>query len=210
MKMDYCDICKKRFFVGVTDGERYEGERYVCADCADILDYRRKKDAKHTVSRSAESIQKQMGHGESTGGELADCETVGEGADKPKSRVLKKYNVRLSPERLLLKCAFCSKIYTAASRVGRYCGATCRRAASKKNYDAIGGLYGWANMVAECVRRHNKTCARCGETKGRLNCHHIVPFIDGGSNEQANLILLCTPCHSQAHRELNAGKLAIF
>jgi 5-methylcytosine-specific restriction endonuclease McrA len=37
-----------------------------------------------------------------------------------------------------------------------------------------------------------------------LEVHHIVPIKDGGTDEQANLILLCAECHSEAHRRREA------
>ena len=42
-----------------------------------------------------------------------------------------------------------------------------------------------------------KTCAVCGSTEN-LELHHMIPLDLGGSNDEANLIILCKYCHFQA------------
>ena len=43
------------------------------------------------------------------------------------------------------------------------------------------------------------TCSRCGKKvnlkKERLEIHHIVRVIDGGSNQENNLRAVCKSCH---------------
>lgn len=38
-------------------------------------------------------------------------------------------------------------------------------------------------------------CARCGRFSKSVNLHHITELIDGGSNDNRNLIPLCEDCH---------------
>ena len=46
-------------------------------------------------------------------------------------------------------------------------------------------------------------CTECGEEDIRiLQVHHIKPFTDGGSNEPANLAVLCPNCHQRAEKGL--------
>jgi hypothetical protein len=46
-------------------------------------------------------------------------------------------------------------------------------------------------------------CTECGENDIRiLQVHHIKPFADGGSNEPANLAVLCPNCHQRAEKGL--------
>lgn len=56
---------------------------------------------------------------------------------------------------------------------------------------------------SECTRkriiklRGNK-CEKCGY-KGYIEHHHIVRIIDGGTNQNENILLLCEKCHAEAH-----------
>ena len=45
-------------------------------------------------------------------------------------------------------------------------------------------------------------CQDCKEKKniGELTLHHIVPRSKRGRDVDANLILLCAPCHEKRHR----------
>lgn len=56
----------------------------------------------------------------------------------------------------------------------------------------------WGTIKYECFLRDGNTCQKCG-SKDKLECHHIVPVVLGGSNELSNLITLCHSCHSEAH-----------
>ena len=56
----------------------------------------------------------------------------------------------------------------------------------------------WETYKGECFKRDNYTCQKCGSTK-RLECHHKIPIVSGGSNELSNLITLCHNCHSKSH-----------
>ena len=35
-----------------------------------------------------------------------------------------------------------------------------------------------------------------------MEVHHVVPLMEGGPNNQDNLVSLCRDCHLKAHREL--------
>lgn len=62
--------------------------------------------------------------------------------------------------------------------------------------------------------RDNFTCQDCGEfhayqnnwgvylpiDDGQLEVHHILPVVDGGGDEQTNLVTLCKACHKKRHR----------
>lgn len=57
----------------------------------------------------------------------------------------------------------------------------------------------WEEARKECRERHNHKCAVCGvdqsQLKRKLDVHHIVPVLCGGTNGQYNLIPLCQKCH---------------
>lgn len=45
-------------------------------------------------------------------------------------------------------------------------------------------------------------CRDCGEPSVCLTVHHVTPKRDGGTNDPANLITLCPPCHVNRHKVL--------
>lgn len=56
----------------------------------------------------------------------------------------------------------------------------------------------WNTFKYECFSRDNYTCQKCGSTE-KLECHHKIPVVNGGTNELSNLITLCHDCHAKAH-----------
>ena len=71
-----------------------------------------------------------------------------------------------------------------------------------------GTNYGFHNTRAYVLARDRYTCQCCkGRNKDtRLEVHHIVFRSDGGSDDESNLITLCSRCH----KDLHAGKLKGF
>ena len=56
----------------------------------------------------------------------------------------------------------------------------------------------WKQFRQECLKRDQYTCQRCEKknSQGRgLTVHHIMPRIEGGSNDLGNLMTLCNSCH---------------
>ena len=64
----------------------------------------------------------------------------------------------------------------------------------------------WTTQIAAKIHERNFwTCQLCGERKGDLHCHHVVPVWADVSlaREESNLTTLCADCHQQIHgREL--------
>jgi 5-methylcytosine-specific restriction endonuclease McrA len=51
------------------------------------------------------------------------------------------------------------------------------------------------------IKSRGDKCEWCGDSKHDLELHHIVRVIDGGTNAEDNLLVLCSICHhSLAHR----------
>jgi len=48
------------------------------------------------------------------------------------------------------------------------------------------------------IKQRGNKCEKCGY-KGYVEHHHIVPIKDGGSNNNANILLLCEKCHAETH-----------
>ncbi|MBK6733353.1 MAG: HNH endonuclease [bacterium] len=55
--------------------------------------------------------------------------------------------------------------------------------------------------------RHRCTTPGCGSPRF-LEVHHLVARQDGGSNDAANLVTLCSRCHQFAHERMHAGGAA--
>ncbi len=56
-----------------------------------------------------------------------------------------------------------------------------------------------AGLKQELMRRQNNTCVYCGHrrTARTLEIDHIIPVVRGGSNDQSNLQVICSPCNQR-------------
>lgn len=50
----------------------------------------------------------------------------------------------------------------------------------------------------QILKERDRVCVNCGETED-IEMHHIVPLSKGGTNNEGNLVWLCTECHYKAH-----------
>jgi 5-methylcytosine-specific restriction endonuclease McrA len=58
-------------------------------------------------------------------------------------------------------------------------------------------------LRAKILERDGHVCRICfvgSETK-KMQVHHIVPLSDGGDDTISNLIVLCSRCHTDVHKE---------
>jgi hypothetical protein len=64
-----------------------------------------------------------------------------------------------------------------------------------------GEMYGYENVKSYVRARDKHTCQLCkGKSQDpRLECHHLIPRTEGGTNIPQNLIVLCKTCHDQVH-----------
>lgn len=70
----------------------------------------------------------------------------------------------------------------------------------KSIYDAVKKQLpgeSWRQKKVEAKKRDDNTCQMCGATDCKLDSHHIVPIMAGGTNEFWNLITLCESCHRE-------------
>ena len=72
-----------------------------------------------------------------------------------------------------------------------------------------GANYGFENTKAKVLNRDNYTCQCCKGKKmkktDKLEVHHIIFRSNGGSDDEDNLITLCSSCHHALHQ----GKLKL-
>lgn len=69
----------------------------------------------------------------------------------------------------------------------------------------------WKEQRKKCYKRDDYTCQKCNrKCVGRrdlnennsdllIQCHHVTPYSEGGSNKLSNLITLCVKCHTKIH-----------
>ena len=59
----------------------------------------------------------------------------------------------------------------------------------------------WIKLRRFILDRDRQTCYRCDKyfrAQNDLSVHHLVPRVDGGSDDPSNLITLCHRCHDYA------------
>ena len=61
--------------------------------------------------------------------------------------------------------------------------------------------YEWSSRREAILNRDNYTCQICGKKNTRLEVHHIIFRSQGGTDDENNLITLCSECHSDIHNE---------
>jgi 5-methylcytosine-specific restriction endonuclease McrA len=73
----------------------------------------------------------------------------------------------------------------------------CRRDKAKEREVKQAAAYRKRKRI---MQERGKTCELCGEKTEELDLHHVVRVVDGGSNGDENLLLLCEACHKKQHR----------
>ena len=59
----------------------------------------------------------------------------------------------------------------------------------------------WNRRRFAIFKSHGYICQNCGEySKGDLHLHHKIPVKLGGSHSQNNLMVLCSFCHYNIHK----------
>lgn len=81
---------------------------------------------------------------------------------------------------------------------------TAANASEKKRKDRRGSKSRLGGIMLQIIHRDGHACVYCGATEeaeraaGRsLTSDHVVPHIDGGRDEAANLVAACLSCNSR-------------
>ena len=79
------------------------------------------------------------------------------------------------------------------------------------NPDATKRIYGdkWMGIRRRIMVRDSYACAACGLVRNDHEVDHITPLSDGGSNDDANLQLLCSGvgrCHAIKSKREGKGR----
>jgi len=90
---------------------------------------------------------------------------------------------------------------------GRYCPEHKRKEQYRYNHferdPGTNQRYGraWDIIRAAFLQAHPlcEQCQREGRLTAAVLAHHKIKITDGGTNDWANLMALCSPCHSRTH-----------
>ena len=109
------------------------------------------------------------------------------------------------------ECGVVNKTNEAEAEARRFCSQDCMlewrsRAFSGEGHPRYSGgkrSYrgpNWQTQRQKVLERDDYQCQLCGDDAESLNIHHIIPFHDFDSYEEANrtenLVALCNSCHS--------------
>ena len=99
------------------------------------------------------------------------------------------------------KCVVCGSNFKNSSPWAKYCCYECEyKSRNLRNEKPTHKQ--WTYLVEFVNERDNYLCQDCREDK-RLYVHHIKPLYAGGTNNDDNLISLCSLCHIRRHKELD-------
>lgn len=84
----------------------------------------------------------------------------------------------------------CAKEYMKGDRAGNWQGAMTYYGAT------------WRNIREQILERDGYQCVKCGRGDGKLNVHHLIPYLQfpGEPVLFNNLCTLCAKCHLWLHR----------
>jgi hypothetical protein len=71
----------------------------------------------------------------------------------------------------------------------------------------------WNNQKSKYKKTHTPQCRRCGYFSPwvvgcGLDLHHITALVDGGNNDDSNIVVLCHTCHDEWHRQYEPQGMA--
>lgn len=123
----------------------------------------------------------------------------------------------ISVERTVVECDHCDDEFTIPATKAeqrRFCSQKCygqwisvhrtgqdspNWRGGKSIYDAVKKQFhgpSWQTR-RKYHRQQEPECHICGTTE-KLNVHHIIPIMSGGTNDKWNLMTLCVSCHNRA------------
>lgn len=62
----------------------------------------------------------------------------------------------------------------------------------------------WSKIRSEIFERDDYTCKYCGKRGSSLECDHVIPISEGGTNELGNLVTSCKSCNRSKRDKLIA------
>ncbi|MBM4136951.1 MAG: HNH endonuclease [Nitrospira sp.] len=116
------------------------------------------------------------------------------------------------------RCIVCNTDFIARNRKHKICSRECyktvqgKRMQGENNYFYRNGnsknkkCYrgdNWNIIRRKIYKRDNWKCLICGKhcSRKEIQCHHIVPYKQGGANDETNLVTLCNVCHAKVEQD---------
>jgi len=103
-------------------------------------------------------------------------------------------------------CIWCGNDLIGRKR--KYCNEDC----DLSFWQIYKGEFVWSEIRNKIFNRDDFTCQKC-KTKydpnvlgddawSKLECHHIIARVEGGTHKDENLVTLCKECHKKETRKL--------
>lgn len=92
-------------------------------------------------------------------------------------------------------CVVCGKKFSTSWHSKVTCSTKCKEIHAKSKARRITSV---TKKKKQLVKERGNRCELCGAT-GTLHAHHIKPMSRGGSDDAANLLLVCPSCHRKFH-----------
>jgi len=106
-----------------------------------------------------------------------------------------KQELRKTQRGYLKTCPICNDKFFTYNFSMKYC-EKCRKT---KTISRLTGVE-WKNIQELIFERDGYKCSQCN-LNNNIVVHHIVHKSDRGSDNEDNLITLCSKCHSKVHNE---------
>ena len=97
------------------------------------------------------------------------------------------------------KASDMGRLKTAAPRIATVGQRISSPIGQAPGYGAGRGGRAWRRLRWSVLVRDSFTCQACGRVfpPDRLECDHIIPLANGGTDDMGNLQTLCRPCHAR-------------
>lgn len=138
-------------------------------------------------------------------------------------------NARWKPD-IELECDWCGSDFSippSREETARFCSRSCLYdwmssqtgsdhplwRGGREWYRTIRSSLGPSDWKQERSRHLGERCDLCGEESDRLDLHHIVSLLAGGTNDEYNYLTLCPSCHPKAEaytRNLSESEILLF
>lgn len=84
---------------------------------------------------------------------------------------------------------------------------TSKQKVAKITRAGYGSVSSWYALCAEVKKRDGHKCVKCQIPENKVHgvyheVHHMRPLSKGGTTTKANLILLCSTCHTKRHTHM--------
>lgn len=104
-------------------------------------------------------------------------------------------------------CLGCGRIIPTAT--GGRCGDCKPKRVRPQGQGKHYRTRAWAQTRRQAITKAQGQCQHCGTTSD-LHVHHLTPRADGGTDDPANLQVLCRSCHGrETMREQQARNKAL-